>query len=236
MQNASGYARLTGVLLLLSLFAGFFGEMYVPMKIVVPGDAAVTAQNLLAKNTFFRFGFAAYLIEAICDIALSWTLYVLLRPVQPELSLLAAFFGLVGTAVFAAAEMFNFAAPLVLSNAAYLTSFSPEQRNAIALLAVRVYSLGAGAFMMLYGIPSIIRGYLIFRSDYLPRFIGILLMFAGACFVAKNVTVVLTPRYSPALLLAPMFLAIVSMTVWFLTRGVDVEKWTAKVALTKTSS
>ena len=225
-MTVRSYAKLAGVLFLLSVIAGGFGEMYVPMKIISP-DPAVTAANLKSSEFLFRLGFASYLVEAMCDIALAWLLYVLLRPVQKEIALLAAFFGLVSTAVFGCAELFSFSSTLVLRNAAYLSSFTPEQRNTLALLALNAYGLGAGAFMALYGIATLLRGYLIFRSRYLPKFLGVLLALAGIGFIAKNFLLVLAPRYASDLLLLPMFLAILSMTVWFLTKGVDVEKWEA---------
>jgi hypothetical protein len=105
-QSVSTYARLAGVLFLLTIVAGSFGEFYVPSQLVVPADATATANNIVASESLFRLGFASYLVEAICDIALALILYVLLRPVRRDLALLAAFFGLVSTATFALAELF----------------------------------------------------------------------------------------------------------------------------------
>jgi len=213
------------VLFLLSMIAGGIGEMYVPSMLIVSTDAAKTAANLRSSDFLFRVGFATYLVEAICDVALAWILYVLLRPVHKDLALLAAFFGLVSTALFGFGELFYFASSLVLRDAEYLKSFSPDQRNTLALLSLKVYVLGSGAFMAFYGIPTLLRGYLIFRSRYLPRFLGVLLMLAGAGFVLKNAFLVLAPAYSSNLFLMPMFLAGVSLTLWFLVKGVDVRKW-----------
>jgi len=100
------YARMAGLLFLLSMIGGGFGEFYVPTKLIVAGDATATANNIVAFNSLFRWGFAGYLLEAVCDISLAWIMYVLLRPVQKDIALLAAFFGLVSTAVFAVAELF----------------------------------------------------------------------------------------------------------------------------------
>jgi len=87
--------------MLLSFVAGGFGEAYVPSQLIVSADAAATAANIKGFGSLFRWGFAAYLVEATCDIGLSLIFYVLLRPVRKDIALLAAFFGLVGTAVFA---------------------------------------------------------------------------------------------------------------------------------------
>ena len=90
------YARIAGVLFLVSFVAGGFGEAYVPSQLIVSGDAAATAGNIKAFGSLFRWGFAGYLVEAVCDIGLSLIFYVLLRPVRKDIALLAAFFGLVG--------------------------------------------------------------------------------------------------------------------------------------------
>lgn len=97
------YARIAGTLLLLSVLAGIFGELYVQSKLVVPTDATMTANNFVAHDTLFRLGFASYLVEAVCDVALLFVFYVLLRPVHKYLALLAVCFGLVSTACFAMA-------------------------------------------------------------------------------------------------------------------------------------
>jgi hypothetical protein len=172
-------------------------------------------------------GFATYLIEAVCDIALSLIFYVLLKPVHNHLALLAAFFGLVSTAVFGVAELFYFAALPVLGGADYLRTFSPDQLNTLALLSLKLYGLGGGVFMLIYGVAAVIRGYLIFRSGYLPRALGVLLALAGLGFISKNFTLVLAPAYASDLLLLPMFLTVVALTAWLLIRGVNIQKWEA---------
>lgn len=215
------YARIAGVLLLISMVAGGFGEFYVPTKMIVSGDATATAKNIIASESFFRLGFAAYLIEAICDITLSLVFYVLLRPVNRNLALLAAFFGLVSTAVFAGAELFFFAATFILGGADYLKSFSPDQLNTLAYLSLKFYGYGGGIFLALYGIGAMLRGFLIFRSDYLPRVLGIFLMLGGLGFVLKNFTLVLTPLYSTDMFLLPMSVAGLSLTVWLLVKGIN---------------
>lgn len=224
------YARIAGALLLLSMVAGFFGEVYVPSKLIVSGDANATASNLTAMDSLFRLGFASYLVEALCDVTLTLIFYVLLRPVRRDLALLAAFFGLISTALFAVAELFYFVAPLILGGAEYLKTFSPDQRNALAMLSLKLYGYGSGIFMVFYGVAAVLRGYLIFRSSYLPRILGVLLAFAGAGFITKNFALVLAPKYASDFLLLPMFLAGVSLTVWLLVKGVDLPKWEAKTA------
>jgi hypothetical protein len=224
------YARIAGVLFLLSIVAGGFGEFYVPSKLIVSGDAEATAKNIIAFDSLFRLSFAGYLVEAVCDIVLAWIFYVLLKPVRRDLALLAAFFGLVSTATFAVAELFYFAASFILGGADYLKTFSPEQINSLAMLSLKFYGVGGGVFMVFYGVGWVVRGYLIFRSDYLPKALGALLALAGLGFVTRNFLLVLAPAFASAILLFPMFLAGVSLTAWLLVKGVDVPKWEAKAA------
>jgi len=225
------YARIAGVLFLLSFVAGGFGEAYVPSKLIVSADAAATAANINAFGLLFRMSFASYLVEAVCDIGLTLILYVLLAPVRKDLSLLAAFFGLVGTAVYGVAELSYFAASLILGGADYLKTFSPDQLNTLALLSLKLYEYGGGIFMVLYGVPSILFGYLMFQSGYFPKVLGVLLALGGLGFVTRSFALVLAPAYPSSFLLLPEVLAALSLTPWLLVRGVDVPKWEEKAAL-----
>jgi hypothetical protein len=222
------YARLAGLLFLISMLAGFFGELYVPNKLIVSGDATATANNIVASSSLLRLSFAGYLVEAVCDIVLAWIFYVLLRPAHRNLALLSAFFGLVSTATFAGTELFYFAPTFILGGAPYLETFSPDQLNSLAMLSLKFYGVGAGLFMVFYGTGWLIRGYLISRSRYLPTFLGWILMLAGLGFITRNFLLVLAPRYASDFLLLPMFLGGLSLMLWLLMKGIDVSKWEAK--------
>ena len=156
---------------------------------------------------------------------------MLLWPVRKDLALLAAFFGLVSTAVFAVAELFYFGSTLVLGGAEYLNSFSADQRNSLGMLSLSMYGLGGSIFMVFYGIASGVRGYLIYRSGFLPGALGVLLMLGGLGFITRNFVIVLAPAYASDFYLLPMFVAALSLTGWMLVKGVDVEKWEAKAAV-----
>jgi hypothetical protein len=225
--SAQRYARLAAALLVITVLAGGFGEMYVPSKLIVGSDATATAANLRASQPLFRAGFAAYLVEAICDITLAWIFFILLRPVHRDVAFLTVLLGIVSTATFAAAEMIYLASTLVLRDASYLSSFTGAQQSTIALLAVKTYGLGAGVFMVFYGIAMMLRGALMFRSGYLPKTIGVLLAIAGLGFTSRAFILVLAPRFASSFLLVPMLVATVSMIFWFSVKGVDETKWDA---------
>lgn len=224
------YTRAAAVLLLLSVLAGSFGEFYVPNKLIVWGDVIATVNNFIAYDSLFRLGFGSYLVEALCDVSLALIFYVLLRPVHRDLALVAAFFGLVATATFAIAELFYFAGSHIAGDADYLKTFSPDQVNALMLLSLKLSGYCAGLFSVFYGVASVIRGYLIFRSGYLPKFLGALLLLGGFGFVTKSFMLVLAPAYSSSFLLLPMIIAMLSLTLWLSVRGVDVPKWKVKAA------
>ncbi len=233
-MNVQRYARIAGVLFLLSLVAGGFGEAYVPSKLIVSADPAATAANIRNFDFLYRLGFAAFLIESLCDTALALLLYVLLKPVSRELSLLAAFFGLMATATFAFAELFYFAPVLILGRS-YLNTFSPDQINSLALLSIKFYGYAGMILTAYYGMAWIVRSCLIFRSGYLPKFLGVLMAIGGIGFVVRNFLLILAPAYASDVLLMLMFPGGLIMTVWLLVKGVDVPKWNAKVNAARAS-
>src|SRR6266571_4652879 len=228
-MNVQKYARIAGVLFLLSLMAGGFGEAYIPSKLMVSSDPTATVANLRNFDFLYRLGFASFLIESLCDITLVMILYALLKPVSKELSLLAAFFGLTGTALFACAELFYFAPPLIMGGAGYLKTFSPDQLNALVLLSLKFYGYGGMILTAYYGMAWIVRGYLIFLSGYLPKFLGILMAIGGIGFVVRNFLLIFAPAYASGLLLMLMFPGGLLLTFWLLVKGVDVPKWNARV-------
>ena len=213
------YARAAGVAMLLSIVFGFLGEAYLPGKILVAGDPAATAANITGHPTLFRLTFASDLVEGICDVALSGLFYVLLKPVNRNLALISAFFGIVSMVTFAIAESGFFSASLILRETGGMLSFPPEQRQALALLATRIGTMIASLFLCMYGIASVLRGYLIMRSHYLPRVLGILLMIGGAGFFLRSTTYIVAPSLSSPAMLFPMALAGIPLMLWFLVRS-----------------
>lgn len=224
-QTAQIYARIAGLLVLISLVAGGFGEAYVPAALVVHRDAGATATNIVSSESLFRLGFSAYLVEALCDTGLTCLFYLLLRGVRKDLMLLAAFFRLIGTAVFATAEGFYFAMLAVAGNADLLKAFSAEQRHDLAMLSLTFSGHGQSLATLFYGAGSILLGYLMYRSDFIPRFVGMVFAASGLGFVVKAVTWVLAPAYSSSLLLLPVGAAALILGLWLLVKGIDTAAW-----------
>lgn len=227
-MNVQRYARVAGLLFLISLVAGGIGEAYVPSKLVVAGDAAATVANIASHDLLYRIGFATFLMESFCDVTLALIFYVLLRPVNRQLSLLAAFFGLMAAATFAFAELFYFA-PTIM-NAAYLKTFSTDQLDTLVLLSMKFYSYAGMIFTGYYGMTWLVRAYLIWKSTYLPKFMAVLMGIGGLSFVLRNFLMILAPQYVSDVFLMLMFPGALAMTIWLLVKGVDVPKWNARVS------
>jgi hypothetical protein len=227
-DSIQAYARTAGVLILLSIVFGTLGEAYAPSKLIVATDAGATARNIVSSPLLFRGGFAAYWVEAVCDVTLAVLFYVLLRPVNRNLALLSAFLGLAATVTYAFAECFYFAPAVLLSGASYLKSFTQDQLNTLALLSMKLFNNIAGLFIGFYGLATIIRGLLVYRSGYLPRALGALFMIGGAGFVLDNLLFVLAPAHATPLLLFLMAPAGVAMMLWLLVKGVDPAGWQAR--------
>src|SRR5215467_11625650 len=225
------YARIAGVVFLLAIVGGAFGEAYAPSQVIVAGNASATAHNVTASAQLFRLGFLGYLLEAFTDVVLAFLLYVLLRPVHANLAFLAVLFRLMATATFAFAEVFYFAPSLILGGDAYLKTFSSQQLQTLALLSFNVYGFAGGFSQVFYGSASIILGYLMFRSGYLPRVLGALLVLGGLGFIVSTLAQLLAPAYASPLLLLPTLLAGLSLGPWLLVRGVNTVKWNERGAV-----
>ena len=226
-MNVQRYARIAGGLFLLSMVAGGFGEAYIPSKLIVSGDAAATVANLKNFDFLYRLGFAGFMVESLCDVTLALILYVLLKPVGKELSLLAAFFGLMASATFACAELFYFA-PVVIMRGGYLPAFPPDQINDLVLLSLKFYGYAGMITTAYYGMAWIVRAVLIFRSGYLPKFLAVLMAIGGIGFVIRNILLILAPAYATDVLLMLMFPGGLILGVWLLVKGVNVPKWEAQ--------
>jgi hypothetical protein len=228
-------SRIGGVLYLIIIIVGLFGEVFIRDRLIVSGDAAATAANLRSMESLWRFGIAAELVLLICAVALTLIFFVLLRPVSRDLALLAAFFNLVSIALEAACALHLIAALFPLGNAGYLRAFEPEQLYAMASLSVKSHGYGFGVSLIFFGCVCLVLGYLIFRSGYLPKALGVLMQIAGLSYLTNSFALLLAPNFAnrifPAILV-PAFIGEASLCLWLLVKGVNVEKWRRSAAAT----
>jgi hypothetical protein len=227
------YARIGGVLYLIIIVGGLFGEAFIRDRLIVSGDTTATAEKIISSELLWRVSFANELFMLTCTVALTLIFYVLLRPVNRDLALLAVFFNLVSIALEAANELNLMATLFPLVNADYLRVFSPEQLHALAYLPIKAYGYGFGASLIFFGCECLVLGYLIFRSGYLPKALGVLMQIAGLSYLTNSFALILSPsladRLFPAVLL-PALVGEASLCLWLLAKGVNVSKWQARAS------
>lgn len=223
-------SRIGGVLYLLIIVTGLFGEMFVRGKLVVSGDATATASNITASQVLWRVGVAGDLIMHVCDIPLMLIFYVLLRPVHKTLALLGVLFNLVQTAALVAFKLNLLVALFLLGSADYLKALEPRQLNALMYLFIKADGYGFGIGLIFFGCACLVFGYLIWKSGYLPRTIGVLMQIAGVCYLTNSFALLLAPSVADAMfpaILIPAFIGELSFCLWLLVKGVNMKKWKA---------
>jgi hypothetical protein len=222
------YARIGGALYLMLIALGAFGEAFVRSRLIVSGDAAATAANILRMESLWRLGIVAEFLALVCAIALAMIYFVLLKPAGREINLLATFLRLVAMAVQAVAFLNLVAALFPLGDAAYLKAFTSEQLYALASLAIRSQGYGYGLALFFFGWCFLFHGYLVFRSGFLPKVLGILIQVAGLSYLTYTFALFLDPTFANRIfpsVLIPCFIAEMSLSLWLLVKGVNVEKW-----------
>ena len=216
-------ARITGVFYCVTILTGIFAQGFVSGRLVVDGDAVATATNILAHSSLFQLGFAVYLIEMAFQIAMTALFYDLLKPAGRSISLLAAFLGFAGCVIKTFSRVFFIAPLFVLGGAHYLSVFSPEQLQALALLFLDVNDHGAAIALVFFGFYGLLTGYLIIRSTFLPRILGVLSVLGGLgwlSFLYPPLGYRLFPYIA-----AFGLLGAVTLIVWLLVFGVNEPRW-----------
>ncbi len=216
-------ARVAGFLFLIIYALGVFGQLFVRESLIVPGDAATTVNNIMASESLFRLGFVSDLIRQTAIMLLPLVLYKLLKSVNKDLALLMVVFALVGVPIAMLNTLNQFAALLLLSGADYLTAFTADQLNAQVIFFLDLYKYGGfiSQFLVLW---LLLLGYLVFKSGFLPRILGVLLMIAGFGLLIDFATFILFPNFDISFALytfwgEPIF------ALWLLIKGVNVEQW-----------
>jgi hypothetical protein len=215
--------RTIGWVWILYFLTGILGTL-LTKGIVVPTDAASTANNILAHASLYRAGFAVDLVANLIYIALTALVFGLFRPVNPSLALLAAFFSLVGCTVQVMGELLRLAPSLVLANPQLANAFGAQQLQATSLLSVILYRSVFQISFVLFACFELVIGLLILKSKFLPRWLGWWWIAGG--------TGGLTFLWSPlATSIWPLLLAAgageFALPVWLLVKGVDKSKWRA---------
>jgi hypothetical protein len=232
--SAKAYAHAAGVLYLVNIACGVFGELFVRGKLVVAGDATATAHHILASESLFRWGIAGDLLMHITDVPMAVIFYVLLRPVSRDLSLLAALFGMLQTAILCANKLNLISVLLLLGGSSSLQAFTPAQLQSLASLSLTLHESGFGVGLVFFGVSCLVSGYLLYRSGYFPRTLGVLQTLAGICYLINSFALILRPPLAAKMfptILIPAFVGELGTCIWLLVMGLNQPRWDERIRL-----
>ncbi|HSL46258.1 MAG TPA: DUF4386 domain-containing protein [Anaerolineales bacterium] len=215
-------ARIAGLLYLLVVPLGIFGSLYVPSKLIVPGDAASTARNLMTSESLFRFAIVSDLLAPLVLIFVVLFLYKLLKPVDKNMASLMVIFLLLGVPIALLSKVNQFIALQLLSGADYLTVFTAEQLQALAYLFLRLHDRAGTFAAVFWGLWLFPMGYLVFKSGFFPKILGILLMISCFGYLINSFAIFLGYNVNTGLFGA---VGEVLFILWLLIRGVNAEQW-----------
>ena len=221
MSLSKNPGRLAGLLYVLASIPGFFALAYVPGKLIVHGNATATANNIAASETLFRLGIAADLICQALFVLVALALYDLLKSVNQRWAALMVIFILLSIPIAFLNEVNAIAALVLVRGGDFLSLFDKPQRDALAMLFLRLHGGGfdvAGIFWGLWLFPL---GLLVYRSRFIPRILGILLMLACFAYVGDSFTSLLLPSYETIVSqwVSPLMFAEVVFMLWLLIMG-----------------
>jgi hypothetical protein len=214
--------RVAGFLYLLMVFTAPIGIMYVPSKLIVPGDATATADHIRASESLIRIGIASELIYPVIAVFLVLALYRLFKPVNENQAKLLVILGALVSVPIAFLNVLNEIAALILvSGADFLSSFQKSQLDALAMLFIRLHNHGIEIVAIFWGLWLFPFGILIIRSGFIPRILGILLFLAGSAYLASSFATLVMPQYEHFVGQFTTVLAILEMPTvfWFIIRG-----------------
>jgi Domain of unknown function (DUF4386) len=220
-------ARIAGFFWLLTILMGM-AAFLIGGRLIVSGDAAATAANITAHATLYRFSFVANLVATVCYLTVTVYIYRLFRPVNRSIALLGAFVSLTGCAIGGITGLLYLAPATILEGSKYLGAFSPDQLQALSLAFATLSLQGNDIGLVFFACHVLSIGYLICHSTFLPRFLGVLLVVTGVCYLTSSFANFFSLSFKSYLL---PFVAIGgllgegTLTGWLLVKGVNAQRW-----------
>ena len=226
-------ARIAGGLYLIIFVTAAFAEIFVRGRLVVHGDPAATGHNILTHELLYRLGFAIEIFYLACNVPLTFIFYDLFKIVNKNVSLLVVFFSLVGTAVESVSLLAHAAPLILLSGGHYLSAFTTEQLQAAAYMSLQLFEYGFAIALVFFGFYCLCFGYLIFKSTFFPRVIGILLAVEGLLYLTTSFAKFIAPAIAARVFpyLAASAVAEISLCLWLLVMGVNEKRWKEQASL-----
>jgi len=213
--------RFAGLLYLLFSLPGFFAMVYVPSKLIVQGNATATANNIAASETLFRLGIVGQLICQTGFIFVALALYDLLKEINRRQAVLYVILAVVAIPIAFLNELNSIAALVLVRGADFLSIFEKPQREALAMLSLRLHEEGIGVVELCWGLGIFLLGLLVYRSRFLPRLLGVWLALDGFAYVIMSLTSVLLPQYYDKVFTycQPAIFGEVAFMLWLVIRG-----------------
>ncbi|MDX3916933.1 MAG: DUF4386 domain-containing protein [Pseudosphingobacterium sp.] len=224
-------ARAAGLLYLLIVILGIFGEVFIRGRLVDYGDATATSTNLLASEGWYRVGFFSELLMLVCDMGVAALLFIIFRDRYRNLSLFSTFFRLACIITLSVFALSHYASLYFIGGADYLSVFEKGQLDSLALLSIKLHGAGYNISLVFFGIHLMLLGYMIFTSHVLPRISGILLFLAGICYEINSISSFLLPGLATSLfplILVPCFIGELLFSILLLVKGMDHENIRAR--------
>lgn len=226
------YMRFAGLFYLAIILLGLYGEMFVRAKLVTWGNPAATAQAISASPLLWRSGIVGDLLMQVFDIPVIVVLYLLLKPLNRPLALAATYINLIQTAVLVANKLTLLVPLILLGGSSHLSSFSTEQLHSLSYTAIKIHNYGFAIGLIFFGVACVIRGYLLFKSGYVPKIFGVLMLLAGLSYLINSFALLIAPsfaaRLSPGILL-PAFVGELSFCLWMIVKGIDLAAWKQQI-------
>ncbi len=214
-------ALIAGFGLLIMTVAAIYAE-FARTSLIVAGDVTITANNIMAKEILFRSGIFGYIIVIVLDVVVAWTLYVFLKPVNKSLSLLASWFRIVYAAIFGI-SLFNLVTVLELLNSSdYLKVFKIDELHTQVMLSLNAFNDGWNIALVFFGLHLGLLGYLVLKSNYIPKFLGILLIIAGLGYLIDSLGKILIPNYNVTIAMFT-FIGELLLMFWLLIKGSKIQ-------------
>jgi len=227
VQNVSRrkLARLAGFLYL-SFIILFAAATFIQHKPFVWDDPAAMARNIADSELMIRIGFMSTTVADLFFLSTAWALYVLLKPVGKNLALLFVLFNLAGVAVECVYTLIHFEALLLLGRSDYLHAFKPDQLQALSMFFLRLGGSGDMVTTLFFGVWLFPLGYLVFKSGFLPRFLGVLLLLDGLSLMICFIQLCLFPGHEKLMypLYPIMFIAEFGLAMWLIIKGVKEQR------------
>jgi len=231
--SPSTRGRILAALYLFVIIGGITAQSFISDRLVVGGDAARTAANIVANTSLYRLGFTIFMLEMIAQVGVSLLFCDLLKAVNRSVARASAILGLTGCGIKTMARLFYYAPLILLGGASYLSAIQPAQLEALSLAFIKINNQGAAIGIIFFGFETLLRGWLLFTSEFLPRFLGVLSMVSGLGWL----TFLWPPLGSRAFIGVALFAiaGVIATSAWLFIRGVDDVKWKARAALAATS-